>query len=277
MKTLLKNAHDSIFVWNNKAKSYNKTCDVWIVAPTSASNGVYTPIGFNTPLQALHIGEDRYVEPSTPTLGLAELALPHVKLDVFAFIGQAVEAKPKYGRYYLAGIAINDGAMVATDGHRLHYHNLSDVFKVKEGGYTIPAHAVAMIIAACKELKLTDFSLDFGLECGCAYVGFYKIFFKYIDGKYPEWRKVLPQGESSQPAAISPSIMQEIKDLRIKAKQARELAKGVKIPLLDTLFIADYIEPLLKYGACVGQIKDATSPALFTFDNGVKAIVMPTR
>lgn len=96
-------------------------------------------------------------------------------------------------RYYLNGIHFDPrGFACATDGHRLLVYSVA---KFEGGDFIIPRAAVE---AALKMAKATDADT---MTITLDHVG--DILYKPVEGKYPNWKKVLPPAFTPQPSAYS--------------------------------------------------------------------------
>jgi DNA polymerase-3 subunit beta len=94
-------------------------------------------------------------------------------------------------RYYLNGVYVDPtGYVVSTDGHRLFCGKIdvSDLPEFK--GWIIPSDVIKRALTGYKNKTIT-ISPD---RCG-------DISCQPIDGTYPAWRRVLPQGDLSGVAA----------------------------------------------------------------------------
>lgn len=104
-------------------------------------------------------------------------------------------------RYYLNGVCLqntDDGFYaVATNGHVLSYAKLGDKLEGEDFEIILP-NSAAKIIASCKE----RFGLDLEHESDTKRVSIKTQegtqTLKAIEGKYPDWRRIVPQGATAQ-------------------------------------------------------------------------------
>jgi DNA polymerase-3 subunit beta len=137
-------------------------------------------------------------------------------------------------RYYLVGILIESTPLqtrlCATDGHTLAVHR-SDAKGENEGSWTgiLPLDAVNTLLkmkATHKSLKDEPITLtieaagEAGEHIRADWLG-QSLIFRAVDGKFPDYRRVIPSTLDGQPAWINPDyltrIVEAAKDIGIGA------------------------------------------------------------
>ena len=126
-----------------------------------------------------------------------------IEINRGALAAVALFSSKKDARYYLQGVYVETGPkgaiLVATNGHAMGILHVADDCEVSAG--IIPAELIANAIKISKGEKL---SLTIDTEAGEGSRPMYSIAgmgMLGIDGKYPEWRRVVPTGEPSGVAA----------------------------------------------------------------------------
>lgn len=140
--------------------------------------------------------------------------MPHFVLDAahFAAINKYA-ASTEATRYYLNGVCIQvldgKGVMVATDGHKLLVAPF-DPDAAEDGSYIVPSKLIANLKVTKKGEK--NVSVHIGPQTveleynGTRFVG------QLIDGTFPEWRQVIPKGQSGEYAQFNGAYMKELDD-----------------------------------------------------------------
>jgi len=119
-----------------------------------------------------------------------------------AFSAVAMFASKKDVRHYLRGVHLETGptgaVFVATDGHALAAAHVAGDFEESAG--IIPAELVAIVrkvtrgaLSITVDTEAGEGSRPMYSVAGMAMVG--------IDGKFPDWRRIVPTGEPSGIAA----------------------------------------------------------------------------
>lgn len=105
-------------------------------------------------------------------------------------------------RYYLNGVNIDSNGVTATDGHRLFRYNLEDTFQDGSDNqfndefesFIIPRDSLvqmnrSLTVRERKSamIKITKDDDHYQMTCGNSIVCFHP-----IDGKYPDYKKVIP-------------------------------------------------------------------------------------
>lgn len=112
-------------------------------------------------------------------------------------------------RYYLKGVCVDarangDVVLVATDGHRmLAYPVAADAIEaLAPGEYIIPREALEAV-KPCKAGRTTlpiTIEIDVARRLENKITGATSTVTPLIDGKYPDWRRVIPKSVSNEPA-----------------------------------------------------------------------------
>jgi DNA polymerase-3 subunit beta len=161
-------------------------------------------------------------------------------------------------RYYLNGVCIQasptETRLIATDGHTLAAHRLACE---NEGGYLpeliIPSDTVKQVLAwksinkACADMPMT-LTIN-GNECRITWQGDKVAVFKAIDGKFPDYARVIPSEISGEPAQYQ-------SDYLARCQRAREV---MGVP----------------YFCAIGY--NGNGPALVDVATNFVAVVMPVR
>lgn len=124
-------------------------------------------------------------------------------------------------RYYLQGVLIESNPLqtrlAATDGHTLAVHR-ADAKDDNEGSWTgiLPLDAVLTLLKmkpshkTLRDAPITVTVSDEG-EIRCDWVG-QSIICRAVDGKFPDYRRVIPSTLDGQPAWINPDYLVRIVD-----------------------------------------------------------------
>ncbi len=110
-------------------------------------------------------------------------------------------------RYYLCGVYLDPiGAMVATDGHRLHVARI-DPFDGP--GLILPIDTVDQIIKVARPGTKTapEIRIDGGLTASVSGVS---ILFAPVDGAFPDWQRILPKNPSGKVAQFNPEYISDV-------------------------------------------------------------------
>jgi len=133
-------------------------------------------------------------------------------------------------RYYLMGVQVESNALetrlCATDGHTLAVHR-ADAKGDNEGAWTgiLPLDAVNTLLKmkpAHKSMKDEPIALTIAEsgEIRCDWLG-QSIICRAVDGRFPDYRRVIPETLDGQPAWINPDylvrIVEAAKDIGIGA------------------------------------------------------------
>lgn len=209
-------------------------------------------------------------------------------------------------RYALGGVLLTcDGTelhAVATDGRRL----ATDMTKLESSsklGAVVPLKAIRLIEAACDvpsdAVVYADNNAIQVIVNGC------ELYSRLIEGRYPNWRQVLPKMEGYEEIAISaPMMLSVVKQAAIVAdNESRGLefsfeegnltvcgkASGVgdsrvQIPIpyagepvkltANSVYVMDFLRCVGSDGMTYLNIKDGTTPVLFQHDE-YRYVVMP--
>jgi DNA polymerase-3 subunit beta len=104
-------------------------------------------------------------------------------------------------RYYLNGVHLEwTGAsllLVATDGHRLADSGIQATVRGGYGQAILPAETVAMLARLGQEAGDADLVLTLSPRLLRVEQGGVELISKLIDGKYPDWRRVVPAGPAA--------------------------------------------------------------------------------
>jgi DNA polymerase-3 subunit beta len=124
-------------------------------------------------------------------------------------------------RYYLVGVYVEasetETRLVATDGHAMLVHRM-----VSENSHSwsgiIPLDTVQAILKHKTVSKKIDFPIELsecsGTESRIDYAG-QAFIFKPVDGKFPDYRRVIPQSITGEPACYQPKYLQRVYDAAV--------------------------------------------------------------
>lgn len=124
-------------------------------------------------------------------------------------------------RYYLKGVCVDaratDVTLVTTDGHRLlAYPVATDAIEaLAVGQYIIPREA----LEAVKPCKAGRVTLPITIEIDVAHgrenkiTGATSTVTPLIDGKFPDWRRVMPKTVSGEPTQYNPEYVSGFGDI----------------------------------------------------------------
>lgn len=136
-------------------------------------------------------------------------------------------------RFYLNGVAIDRGNVVSTDGHRLFYTEI-DSINPEMQQVIIPREAVEYLskkAIGIKDLeKVVKVTLE-GAEGKLTIQGTdISESFRAIDGKFPEWKRIIPKQDGSEYEGEYPTFnWQYLVDFQ---KIAKTLGDKCKVPLV---------------------------------------------
>ena len=104
-------------------------------------------------------------------------------------------------RYYLNGVCLQNNTegffAVATDGHVLAYAKLGDKLEGDDFEIIIQ-NATAKIIASCKDRSGLDLEHDSATSDVSIRTQEGTQTLKALEGRYPDWRRVVPQDDTAQ-------------------------------------------------------------------------------
>lgn len=92
-------------------------------------------------------------------------------------------------RLSMNSIALNDGALVAVDGHTLHFVELEKKFNRE---YLMPRTSIGHLIKICSKYKLKEIELLFGDEFTTVRTEYFTLKMRNICRDFVKWRHVVP-------------------------------------------------------------------------------------
>jgi DNA polymerase-3 subunit beta len=124
-------------------------------------------------------------------------------------------------RYYLVGVYVEatetETRLVATDGHTLLVHR-SIAANTHRWSGIIPLDTVNAILKHKTASKKVDFSIELsecgGTEARIDYAG-QAFIFKPVDGKFPDYTRVIPREISGEAACYQPEYLQRVYDAAV--------------------------------------------------------------
>lgn len=176
-------------------------------------------------------GKSRFVLATLPaadfpnqdaTTGLAEFIVPQKDLKILFGRTQFAMAQQDV-RYYLNGLLLEAGPKalrcVATDGHRLALSEREISIKVKENQYVIiPRKAVSEL---CRLLEDVDTPVTVQLGANHLKIATDDVSFttKLIDGRFPDYERVLPQATDKTVVADRESLRHALNRISILSNE----------------------------------------------------------
>lgn len=125
-------------------------------------------------------------------------------------------------RYYLKGVCVDarangDVVLVTTDGHRLLAYPVAvdAIEALAPGQYIIPREALEAV-KPCKAGRITlpiTIEIDTAKGLENKITGATSTVTPLIDGKFPDWRRVLPKTVSGEPTQYNPEYVSGFGDI----------------------------------------------------------------
>jgi DNA polymerase-3 subunit beta len=124
-------------------------------------------------------------------------------------------------RYYLVGVYVEanetETRLIATDGHAMLVHRMFAENTHAWAGI-IPLDTVTAILKHKTASKKVDFPIELS-ECGDTegridYAG-QAFIFKPVDGKFPDYRRVIPKDITGEAACYQPEYLQRVYDAAV--------------------------------------------------------------
>ena len=138
-------------------------------------------------------------------------------------------------RFYLNGVCLQNSAegfyAIATNGHVLACAKLGDKLEGDDFEIILP-NAVAKIIASCKERSGINLEHDSVTKMVSIKTQEGTQTLKAIEGKYPDWRRVVPQDDTAQlgdePLGLSVIYLASLdKAMKAFKKHDKSIREGV--------------------------------------------------
>lgn len=122
-------------------------------------------------------------------------------------------ASKEHTRYYLGGVAVQADArgsyLVATDGHRLlAFRQSGECYGGDPIDIIIPSDIIAGI-KLNKHVETAELTKDSDKAWRLDYCGT-SIIFAPIDGRFPDWRLVVPETTDGTPAQFNPAYVGDL-------------------------------------------------------------------
>lgn len=259
--------------------AYSTNLNMWASIPVEGiAEGIYSPIGFDTPHRA-----------KIDDLSIDDMPMPpkfvpasSLKVDAELLHWAAKAMSKEETRYYLRGVALNRGHVVATDGHRLHVSpKLGDL--PDDLALILPAEFVNMLPkkgavviewneSACVERDELGNVCGMGKKIELVRCG--NLMAKAVDGAFPDWQRVYETETAAELPVNAKDIKERVKLAELKRKQA-----GDKLPLLqigEQSFNAKYALDMIDDNAMAAQ-KAEHSPLRFDLSCGRTGVLMPVK
>lgn len=131
-------------------------------------------------------------------------------------------------RYYLVGVLVEanetETRLIATDGHTMLIHRHESNNTHCWSGI-IPLDTVQAILKHKTASKKIDFPIELsecdGTEGRIDYAG-QAFIFKPVDGKFSDYRRVIPQSITGEPACYQPEYLQRVQDAATDLGHAKQ-------------------------------------------------------
>jgi len=137
-------------------------------------------------------------------------------------------------RYYLVGVYVEanetETRLVATDGHAMLVHRMP-AENTRSWSGILPLDTVAAILKHKTASKKVDFPIELHAtanehEHRIDYAG-QALIFKPVDGKFPDYRRVIPQKITGEPACYQPEYLQRVKDAAVDLGNGKTAGFGM--------------------------------------------------
>ena len=165
-------------------------------------------------------------------------------------------AAKKDTRYYLVGVLVEytewQTILVATNGHALAARRM-ETDNTGSGSFIIPLDTVDTILRI--KTKDSSFTIDVGDDGKCtASLAGQSVLFAPVEGKFPDWRKVIPRGPFSGHAAqFQPQYLMSFqKAAEALARKGTSLANaynGNAAALVEVNGDQDFVGVIMPYKA----------------------------
>lgn len=196
-------------------------------------------------------------------------------------------------RYHLNGVYFDstNGAMVATDGHRLHKQAFDSILTPLDS-FIMPKSAVKLLEdqSEIKVSRLTDGFLLAQLDNGL------KLYIKALEGRYPNWQQFIPTKFKHSIKGNCEAFVKVLKKAsKLADKKSRSIAfdenkltcssdmsielKGIENKAPKIGFNCDYLQDAI---SCIDaediilDVNDSLSPALIK-NKSFTAVILPMR
>lgn len=115
-------------------------------------------------------------------------------------------------RYYLNGVYVeinqNGAYFVATDGHKMGIYHNDEIKSDAPIEHVIPSTLIDQASKVIKNMSLIDLDLNPMIEINYLHNTFKA---PAIDGKYPDFRKVIPESLNNEIAQFDPDFLMQFK------------------------------------------------------------------
>jgi len=142
------------------------------------------------------------------------------KIGGYGVLKQMLDLQPfsskDLGRYVLNGVAIKDGAIVATDGRRLSLYTIADeTINIIASNQTIKICGIVFKNITNLDCKINDKFIYFS-------DGQSEYFGRFIDGVFPNWKQIMPEDKKIKYTYFIENgndLFELVERLKIKAKK----------------------------------------------------------
>lgn len=159
-----------------------------------------------------------------PTMNYGDFAV-EFEADMSAVLGQhAFAMSDESTRYYLCGVFLEPDNATATNGHKLStaaFGKLADFPAV-----IVPAATVALAPKGNAKVRLSSTKIQFCTDD-------YTLTSKLIDGTYPDWRRIMPAGDT-EPVTVDNDALR-------KAAERVAVVASDKEPAVKLVITSDNI------------------------------------
>lgn len=183
----------------------------------------------------------------------------------------------------MQGVNINHDGLVATNGHCLHWLKIENNF-LPDKNVTIPSDIVKIALDIIKETK-NNGVWTFYDDAGKFVSNQYQLIFSYIDGKFPDWRRVIPN-DNDKACTFDYTDFKMHKDIKklnksgiAKLSQYATEAEGMTWPnCMNLEFPIGFNTAYLYQTGLKGEFRYKAEHGACLITQGDKiAVIMPTR
>lgn len=127
-------------------------------------------------------------------------------------------------RLYLNGVAVNDGHLVATDGHTMKAYELGEKF---EHDYILPSTSLKVLIKLLKGYKLTGLvKLELNEQWATVDNAQFTFSMRLIQRDYPKWQAIVPTSYAHEVIINNFDILKDAAPLFKETRSHGAIMKG---------------------------------------------------
>lgn len=199
----------------NKGIAQATDLDMHISIPCESGkikSGMYWSDSFDLLIDPIDTGIPVTDFPDPCDIGtrIGTVTLNKDELEAFAWVFKA--ASTEITRYYLNGIYFDKDQIVTTDGHRMHICKLDIKHEGKfKGGTIMPSKCVQYLLLLQKEYKQDSVVIHIHERGFTCIVGAAEIKSKFVDGTFPDYKKVFPKIKGGGKTIFDPQDILKLK------------------------------------------------------------------